>query len=176
MLTGFATRSQMIAAVVEAALAAKAARKAGKAVGVARVLGKGAGKEVPWSGGLSRLMAGLLLVEVRAAGNGMMMIPASGEYYATRNGWPQLLLPRLLLPLGLVRRLRGSTCSLALGTVNKNSCFSRAVSKSLTALPAALAELPRRCPWQLTPGPLGCCRLLLLWPCIVEIKRAWVFM
>ena len=123
MLTGFATRRQMIAAVVEAALAAKAARKAGKAVGVARVLGKGAGREVPWSGGLSRLMAGLLLVEVRAAGNGMMMIPASGECYATRNGWPQLLLPRLLLPLGLVRRLRGSTCSLALGTVNKNPYF-----------------------------------------------------
>ena len=138
MLTGFATLSQTAAAVVEAALAAKAARvataahaaraarRAGRAMGVARVprvLGKGAGKEVPWSGGLSRLMAGLLLVEVRAAGNGMMMIPASGEFYATRNGWPQLLLPGWLLPLGIVRRLRGSTRSLALRTVYKKSCF-----------------------------------------------------
>ena len=78
MLTGFATRRQMIAAVVEAALAAKAARKAGRAVGVARVLGKGAGREVPWSGGLSHL-TGLPLVEVIASGNGMMMIPANGD-------------------------------------------------------------------------------------------------
>ena len=60
---------------------------------------------------------------VRAAGTGMMMTPASGRFYATRNGWPQLLLHRMLLPLGLVRRLRGSTCSLALVTVNKNPCF-----------------------------------------------------
>ena len=123
MLTGFATRRQMIAAVVEAALAAKAARKAGKAVGVARVLGKGAGKEVLWNGGLSLQMVGLQLVGVRAAGAGMMMTPASGRFYATRNGWPQLLLHRMLPPLGLVRRLRGSTCSLALVTVNKNPCF-----------------------------------------------------
>ena len=108
MLTGFATRSQTIAAVVEAALAAKAARRAGKAVGVAKVLGKGAGKEVLWNGGLS-LQIGRRLVEVIAAGNGMMMIPVSGRSYATRNGWPQLLLRRVLLPLGLVRRLRGST-------------------------------------------------------------------
>ena len=116
MLTGFATPRQMIAAVARAAHvekavhAARAARRAGRAMGVARVpraLGRDVGREVPWSGGLSLLMAGLLLVEVRAAGNGMMMIPASGECYATRNGWPQLLLPRLLLPLGLVRRLRG---------------------------------------------------------------------
>ena len=108
MLTGFATRSQMIAAVVEAALAAKAARRAGKAAGVAKVLGKGAGKEVLWNGGLN-LQIGLRLVEMIAAGIGMMMIPVNGRLYATRNGWPQLLLHRMLLPLGLVRRLRGST-------------------------------------------------------------------
>ena len=87
-------------------------------MGVARVhkaLGRDVGREVPWSGGLSLLTAGLPLVEVIASGNGMMMIPANGESYATRNAWPQLLLPRLLLPLGLVRRLRGSTCNLVLG-------------------------------------------------------------
>ena len=91
MLTGFATLSQMIAAVVEAALAAKAARKAGKAVGVARVLGKGVGKGVPWNGGLS-LQIGLQLVEVIVAGTGLMMIQVSGSPYATRNGWLKLLL------------------------------------------------------------------------------------
>ena len=91
MLTGFATRRQMIAAVVEAALAAKAARKAGKAVGVARVLGKGAGREVPWNGGLSLQMVGLQLVEVIVAGTGPMMIQVGGSPYATRNGWLKLL-------------------------------------------------------------------------------------
>ena len=61
MLTGFATLSQTTAAVVEAALAAKAARRAGKAVSVAKVLGKGAGEGVLWNGGLS-LQIGLRLV------------------------------------------------------------------------------------------------------------------
>ena len=101
MLTGFATRSQTIAAVVEAALAAKAARKAGKAVGVARVLGKGAGKGVLWNGGLN-LQIGLRLVGVIAAGTGLMMIQVSRSPYATRNGWLKLFLRRMLLPLGLL--------------------------------------------------------------------------
>ena len=100
MLTGFATRSQTIAAVVEAALAAKAARKAGKAVGVARVLGRGAGKGVLWNGGLS-LQIGPQLVEVIVAGTGPMMIQVGGSPYATRNGWLELLLRKMLLPLGL---------------------------------------------------------------------------
>ena len=117
MLTGLQTLSQTATAVMEAA------RRAGKAVGVAKVSGEGAGNVAPWNGGLSLQMVGLQLVGVRAAGTGMMMTPASGRFYATRNGWPQLLLHRMLLPLGLVRRLRGSTCSLALVTVNKNPCF-----------------------------------------------------
>ena len=77
--------------MVEAALAAKAARKAGKAVGVARVLGKGAGKGVLWNGGLS-LQIGLQLVEVIVAGAGPMMLQIGGSPYATRNGWLKLLL------------------------------------------------------------------------------------
>ena len=82
MLTGFATPRQMIAAVAKAAHAARAARRARRAMGVARVhraLGRDVGREVPWSGGLSLLTAGLPLVEVIASGNGMMMIPASGD-------------------------------------------------------------------------------------------------
>ena len=92
MLTGFATPRQMTAAVAKAAHAARAARRVRRAMGVARVhraLGRGVGREVPWSGGLSHL-TGLPLVEVIATGNGMMMIPANGDLFATRNGRPQL--------------------------------------------------------------------------------------
>ena len=52
MLTGFATLSQTAAAVVEAA------RRAGKAVGVAKVSGEGDGNVAPWNGGLSYPIGG----------------------------------------------------------------------------------------------------------------------
>ena len=84
MLTGFATLSQTAAAVVEAA------RRAGKAVGVAKVIGKGAGNVVPWNGGLSLHIGIPQLVEVDVVGTGTMTIQVSGSPYAARNGWLKL--------------------------------------------------------------------------------------
>ena len=95
MLTGLQTLSQTATAVMEAA------RRAGKAVGVAKVLGKGAGNGVLWNGGLSLQIGVPQLVEVIVAGTGPMMIQVGGSLYATRNGWLKLLLHRMLLPLGL---------------------------------------------------------------------------
>ena len=81
MLTGFATLSQTAAAVVEAA------RRAGKAVGVAKVSGEGAGNVAPWNGGLSHQIGDPQQVEVGVVGTGPMTIQIGGSLYATRNGW-----------------------------------------------------------------------------------------
>ena len=86
MLTGLQTLSQTATAVMEAA------RRAGKAVGVAKVSGEGAGNVVPWNGGLSHPIGDPQLAEVGVVGTGPMMIQVGGSPYATRNGWLKLLL------------------------------------------------------------------------------------
>ena len=148
------------AKAAHAAKAARAAKRVGRAMDVVRVpavLGsRDAGREGPWNGGLNQPLIGHLPVGVTVTGSGMMMTPTSSDCYATRNGWPQL-----------------QPC---FRTVYKHTCFPRAVSKSLMALPAALAEWPRRCPWQLKPGPLGCCRLFAAVALHRQINSAWVFM
>ena len=70
----------------------EAARRAGKAVGVAKVRGEGAGNVAPWNGGLSHQIGDPQLVEVGVVGTGPMMIQVGGSPYATRNGWLLLLL------------------------------------------------------------------------------------
>ena len=81
MLTGLQTLSQTATAVMEAA------RRAGKAVGVAKVSGEGAGNVAPWNGGLSHQIGGPQLVEVGVVGTGPMTIQIGGSLYATRDGW-----------------------------------------------------------------------------------------
>ena len=81
MLTGLQTLSQTATAVMEAA------RRAGKAVGVAKVSGEGAGNVAPWNGGLSHQIGDPQLVEVGVVGTGPMTIQIGGSLYATRNGW-----------------------------------------------------------------------------------------
>ena len=127
MLPGFALLRLMTAAAAKAAHAARAAKRVGRAMDVVRVpraIGRDAGREGPWSGGLNQPLIGRLPVGVTVTGSGMMMTPTSSDCYATRNGWPQL-----------------QPC---FRTVYKHTYFPRAVSKSLMALPAALAEWPKR--------------------------------
>ena len=127
MLPGFALLRLMTTAAAKAAHAARVAKGVGRAMDVVRVpraIGRDAGKEGPWSGGLNQPLIGRLPVGVTVTGSGMMMTPTSSDCYATRNGWPQL-----------------QPC---FRTVYKHTYFPRAVSESLMALPAALAEWPKR--------------------------------
>ena len=80
MLNGFPTHSQTATAVMEAA------RKAGRALDVARIRGEGAGNEAPLSGGLRDQIGDPQLEVVEVSGTGTMTIQVVGSPYATRNG------------------------------------------------------------------------------------------
>ena len=72
MLTGLPTLSQTATAVMEAA------RRAGRAVDVAKVRGEGAGNVAPLSGGLRDQIGDPQLEVVEVSGTGTTMIQVAG--------------------------------------------------------------------------------------------------